>query len=83
MEFIQFALDQIITPIFQLAVACAFLYFLFGVAMFIFKMNDSEEARENGKRHLLWGTIGLFIVFSVGGIIKFMAMYFGSSLIKF
>ncbi len=37
--------------------------------MFIVNMNDPDK-KNAGKRHLLYGTIGLFIILSVGGILK-------------
>ena len=32
-------------------------------------MNDAEKMN-TGKRHLIYGTIGLFIILSVGGILE-------------
>jgi hypothetical protein len=37
--------------------------------MFIYNFNDPTKKNE-GKSHLLWGLVGLFIIFSVGGILK-------------
>lgn len=70
--------DNILTPIYQLALGVAIAYFLYGVAMFIFRMNN-EEARSTGKRHMLYGLIGLFIMFSIGWIISLFAKSLGSS----
>ncbi len=61
---------EVLSPLYGLAAACAFVYFLYGGFRFIMDMNDPEK-KNTGKRNLLWGTIGLFIIFSVGGILKF------------
>ena len=60
---------EVFSPIYQLVAGIAFLYFLYGGLMFILNMNDPEK-RNIGKSHLLYGTIGLFIILSVGGILK-------------
>ena len=57
------------SPLYQLAVGVTFAYFLFGVGLYIFQLNN-EEARSKAKQHMLWGLVGLFIVFSVGGILQ-------------
>lgn len=65
-----------VQPLYQLAVVAAFLYFLYGAAKFIYDMNDPDK-KNDGKSHLFWGLIGLFIVFSVGGIIPLFNSIFG------
>ncbi len=65
-----------VNPIYQLVVVCAFMYFLYGAAKFIYDLNDPDK-KNNGKSHLLWGLVGLFIVFSVGGIIPLFNSLFG------
>lgn len=66
---LQRIVTEIFTPLYQLAVACAFVYFLYGGVVFILSMNDPEKMN-TGKRHLIYGTIGLFIIISVGGILE-------------
>ncbi len=60
---------EIFNPLYQLAVALAFLYFLYGVYKFIIELDDPQR-KIIGKSHLLYGLIGLFIILSAGGIIK-------------
>ena len=62
---------EIFTPLYQLAVGVAFVYFMYGAVMFIVHMRNPDE-KNTGKQHLLWGTIVLFIILSVGGIISTM-----------
>ena len=48
--------NTIFSPLYQLAVGLAFIYFLFGVFRFIIDMNDPER-KNIGKGHLLWGLL--------------------------
>jgi hypothetical protein len=41
--------------------------------------SDNEEARDTGRRHIISGLIGLFIMFSVFGIIRIILGTFGIS----
>ena len=68
--------SMILSPLYQLVAVCMFLYFLFGVVMFINGMNEPEQMKK-GKAHLRYGLLGLFIIFSVGGILKFFNDVFG------
>ena len=62
---------EFLSPLYKLVVAFAFLYFLFGVVKFIININDPEK-KNLGKSHMLYGLIGLFIIFSIGGILEFL-----------
>ncbi|MFA6608744.1 MAG: hypothetical protein WCT07_02440 [Candidatus Paceibacterota bacterium] len=72
----QNVITGILNPIYQVVATVAFLYFLFGVFKFIYDMNDPEK-KSFGKSHLLWGLVGLFIIFSVGGILPLFNSIFG------
>lgn len=67
----------IFVPMYKLIAALAFLYFLYGVAKYIIDINDPEK-KNTGKGHLVWGSVGLFIIFSVGGIMWLFSSMFGS-----
>jgi uncharacterized membrane protein len=60
---------NIVSPIIYLLMAAAIVYFIWGVFMFI-KNADNSEKRKEGYQHMIWGIIGLFIMFSVRGIIN-------------
>lgn len=60
---------EFFSPLYQLAVGFAFVYFLYGVVKFIYNINNPEE-KKLGRNHMLYGLIGLFIIFSVGGILS-------------
>lgn len=67
----QKVVSEVLSPLYQLAAGLALAYFFYGAAKFVFDMNDPEK-RTFGKSHLFWGLIGLFIIFSVGGILPFI-----------
>jgi len=50
-------------------IGVSLVVFLWGIVEFIAKF-DSEEVKERGKRNMLWGLVGMFIMFSVFGIIR-------------
>ncbi len=66
----------ILNPIMKLLFALAFLYFLYGVAVYYLNPLDTEKRAEGGQ-HILWGLVGLFIMFSVYGIIRLVLGTFG------
>lgn len=70
-QLFQNVMVAIFQPLLQLMIVIASLYFLFGVFKFIWAAREGKEDDMNkGKMHLLWGTIGLFIMLSIGGILR-------------
>jgi uncharacterized membrane protein YidH (DUF202 family) len=61
--------ELILNPIIILLFALAVLIFLYGVFKYVRK-SDSEDERETGRRHMIWGVIGMFIMISVFGIMN-------------
>lgn len=61
--------QYILNPILYLLVGIAVVVFLWGVVEFVANA-DNSTGREEGRRHLIWGIIGLVIIFSVYGILN-------------
>lgn len=61
--------DLIINPLIVLLFALALVLFLWGLAQFLLNPEDSS-GRENAKRKIVWGVIGLFIMVSAYGILN-------------
>lgn len=59
--------DYAIVP---LLYALAFILFLIGVVRYFFLGGD--EGREKGKAFMVWGLIGLVVIFSVWGIVNLL-----------
>ncbi|MBU1091848.1 hypothetical protein KKA27_03240 [Patescibacteria group bacterium] len=51
--------------------------FLWGLIEFVVSA-DNEEKKTIGKRHLIWGIAGMFIMFSVWGIISIIQNFISS-----
>ena len=68
-QFLGKVVIQIVNPIILLLAASAFVLFLWGVFEFIAHAGD-EGKREEGRRAILWGIIGLVIIFGAYGIIN-------------
>lgn len=68
----------VVTSLGYLMFALAVVAFLWGMVQFIWnaRNGDSGKDMENGKQFMIWGLIGLFVMFSVWGIIKFAQKIF-------
>lgn len=67
---------EIVNPIILLLAALSLVVFLYGVYEMLANA-DNAEARITGQQHVLWGVIGLFIVFSVFGILHLICNTIG------
>lgn len=63
--------DNILTPIITLLALAAFVIFIWGVLEFI-AGSDNEEKRKAGQQHMIWGIIGLVIIFGANAIVSLM-----------
>ncbi|MDR3548864.1 MAG: pilin [Candidatus Pacebacteria bacterium] len=50
--------------------ALAFLYFVWGIAEFM--MQEGQEARDRGRKRMIYGIIGLVVIFSVWGLVNIL-----------
>jgi ABC-type dipeptide/oligopeptide/nickel transport system permease subunit len=69
-------IDNIVMPIVQFIFALATIYFIYGLFVFFTGSADATK-RKQGQDHILWGVIGIFIMISVYGIIRFVASSVG------
>ena len=60
---------EIINPLILLMAAAAFVVFIWGVFQFVRKAGD-DTVREEGRRAIGWGLIGLVIIFGAYGILN-------------
>ena len=68
--------DLIIKPIILLVFAGGFFLFMWGLVLFLWNSREGEIATE-GKQHMLWGIVGMFVMISVGGILSLILGTFG------
>lgn len=67
--FLVKVVEQIVNPIILLLSAGAFVVFVWGVFEFIMRAGDATK-REEGRKAIFWGLIGLVIIFGAYGIIN-------------
>ena len=67
---------QILNPIMLLLAAVAFVAFLWGVFEFVLHAGD-ETKRKEGRSAIMWGLVGLVIIFGAYGIINIVTNTFG------
>jgi fatty acid desaturase len=63
--------DVILTPIIWLLIGASMIMFFWGLAHFIASTDDA--VKKDGKEHMVWGVAGLFIVFSVWGLLNLLS----------
>ncbi len=62
---------EILTPLITLIALAAFILFVWGVVEFI-RNGDNDEKRTLGQQHMIWGIIGLAIIFGANTIIAIL-----------
>ncbi len=61
--------EFVINPLIALLFALAFVLFVTGLFNF-FGNRENGEALEKGKRHMVWGIVGMVVMVSVFGIMR-------------
>lgn len=75
-EFLAKVVAEIVNPVILLLSAVAFIVFLWGVFEFVRNAGD-ETKRAEGRDAILWGLVGLVIIFGAYGIINLALGTFG------
>ena len=64
---------NIINPALLLLSGVALLIFAWGIVEFLLALNKGEKGSNEGKQHMLWGVVGMFIIvsaFAIMGILQ-------------
>ncbi len=69
MPFLDKIKAAIVDPIITLLALAAFVVFVWGIFNFIRGADDAEK-RATGQRHMIWGIVGLVIIFGAGAIVN-------------
>lgn len=69
----------ILNPLIILAFAVATLVFFFGIFQFISTQTADAKDRDAGKKKILYGLFGMFIMISAYGLIRLVLSTFGIS----
>jgi len=69
--------QEFLNPAVLIFSSAAFVWFLYGVMKYyLAKAKNKEEDLETGKKHMLWGLIGVLIIYSAGSIFNFLYSLF-------
>jgi succinate dehydrogenase/fumarate reductase cytochrome b subunit len=77
-QFIRNVDNYIINPLIILLFALAIAYFLWGIFEFLSNA-DNEEKRTSGKKHMLFGVIGITIMMAVWTLLSIILNTLGIS----
>ena len=66
----------IVDPILLVIFASGFFMFMWGLFQFMLNISRGEDTGD-GKRHMIYGTLGMLVMVSVYGIISFLDNTFG------
>ena len=69
--------DLVLEPATLFVVSLGFLYFMFGLLSYMRAAQGGSGSVNDGKNHMLYGIIGMFIMVSVWGIITIIANTIG------
>lgn len=67
-------LNTVVIPV---IFAFAFASFVWGVVNYFFLHGDEEGKREEGRKFMFWGIIGIVVLFSVWGFVNIMLSTLG------
>jgi hypothetical protein len=67
----------IIDPLLALLFAAGLVVFLWGLVQFLMGLSAGSEKTEEGKQHMLWGIVGMFIMVAAAAIIRIITNTFG------
>jgi heme/copper-type cytochrome/quinol oxidase subunit 4 len=67
-------LNTVVIPV---IFAFAFAAFVWGVVNYFFLHGDEEGKREEGRKFMFWGIIGMVVLFSVWGFVNIMLSTLG------
>jgi Type IV secretion system pilin len=63
---------QIIQPLVDLIFVVGVLVFVWGVVEFLLSLSGGGENTNDGKKHMLWGIVGVFVMAGVLGILQLL-----------
>ncbi len=68
--------EVILNPLILLMFGLALVYFVYGIIKFL-SLPAGDKGRDEARRSIMWGIIGMAIMFSVFGLIHFVLATFG------
>ncbi len=75
--------EVVINPLIALIFAVGLLVFVWGMVEYVWSLSSNAKNKEQGKQHMLWGLIGMFVMVASYAIIKIVASTLNVSLPHF
>ncbi len=72
--------QYVINPILLLLFAAGMVVFVWGLVEYLYALNVKGEQTAEGKKHMLWGMVGMFIMAAALTIIKIINNTVGGNL---
>ncbi len=69
----------VINPILLLIFGAGAVVFVWGLVQYLYGLNVKGEQDSDGKKHMLWGMIGMFIMAAALTIIKIISASIGAN----
>ena len=67
-------------PAIALLFALGLLVFVWGLIQFLWNFNKGSKDVDEGKMHMLWGLLGMFIMLASWGIVSYIASFYSITL---
>lgn len=68
--------DLILNPLIVLVFSLSFVYFVYSIVRFV-RLEAGDKDRKEAQDAIMWGIVGMVIMFSVYGLIRFVLATFG------
>jgi hypothetical protein len=75
-DIIDYATCLIVKSIIPLLFIVALAFFVWGIVQYFLNPNNSKE-REKGRQYIVWALIGMFVLFSIAGLVEILRNTFG------
>lgn len=72
-DFISFLAENLLIVLVSFTV----LLFMFNIVKYMFKGQESDQARKEGKNVVFWSLIGLTVIISMWAIVAMLSKFFG------
>ena len=76
----QKVVTYVLNPIMLVIFAAGLFLFMFGAVQLLYKMSQASQTNKDltdGRKHMLYGILGMLIMVSIAGIINFLASSLG------
>lgn len=74
--------DVLLDPFIALVFAAAFIVFMWGVAQYLYYLNIGDSGNKDGKMHMFWGIVGMFIMTAAWTLMKIIDATVGSNYVQ-